>query len=894
VPLSVQKTTAPELCEILTQTGAVSALLVPIQADNPENAAVLWLMSSGPDFGDADSIDFAHSLADQLGQALTLGRAFSRVAESEERHRQLVEAIDGIVWEADATTGRFTYVSPYAEQLLGYPVSRWLRESGFWEKLVHPDDRSLIVHRDRQSYSETRSYSTEYRVIASDGRIVWLHDRIRVLPGADGSVRRLRGMMVDITDRKRIEEERAERLRLSVFNSEVVSALASSGALRDVLHACCEAMVRHLHATLARIYTHDEATSMLELQASAGILIGADGPWARVARGQYMVGAVADSGQPYMTNDVLSDPRLGDPEFMRREGIRAFAGAPMIADGRLAGILAMYSREPLTPFAISALTAAAAAIALGIDRRLAEERLAENRRRLDTFTKVAPLALYAAQSDGERKILWVSDSIERISGFPVERFTKDSQHWYKQIHPEDREAVQLAFAQNGERGVITVEYRWLCADGKYRVFLDQVILVQGTMGSPNQLLGSWLDVTPIREAERALHEREEQLRQTQKMDSIGRLAGGVAHDFNNLMSIVLGYSDLALLTMRPTDPLYPHMSEIHAAGQRASTLTGQLLAFSRKQVLEPQIFNINQVIGRMEQMLHRLIGEDIQLLFEREAALGTVRADPGQFEQVLLNLAVNARDAMPTGGSLVIRSANATIAVETAAEGTQIPPGEYISLSVRDTGCGMNELVRSRLFEPFFTTKKAGHGTGLGLSTVYGIVRQSGGHIRVETAVGKGSTFEVFLPRFEGPLPVPGPQPEPRSSPRLYTETVLLVEDSDAVRRLSLNLLRGQGYHVLEAANGAEALRVAEQYEGEIHLLVTDVIMPIMSGRELTERLTALRPSLRTLYVSGYTDDSVVRHGVQLERVRFLQKPFTLDALATHVRKALDAPPTKV
>lgn len=883
---------AEDIRALFERTNTGSALLVPIRTDDSNSAKVLWLISPGHDFRDADWIDFARGLSDHLGQALTLAGAFARITESEEKFRQLVESIEGIVWEADALTGRFTYVSPCAEALLGYPVKRWLNDPLFFQSILHPTEHNQASEEARRSLSGNRTYSTEYCVIAADGRTVWLHDTVRVLPGRDGVVKRLRGMMVDITDRKRIEEERAERLHLVAFANEVASSLASGGSLSDVLNACCNATISRLNAAVVRIYTYNAKSEMLEHQASAGLLFGNTQFYPRIPLGKYLIGLVAQLRQPYMTNDFLNDPRIADAEWARHNGITAFAGHPMIVEDRLVGVLMVLSCQPLTAFAAQALTATASMIAVGVERLLAEERLIENRRRLDTFTKVAPLAIYAARiEEGQEyyNTAWVSDSILRVSGFSPEHFTSDVAHWRSRIHPEDRDAVKLAFSRMAELGIITVEYRWQCADGAYRYFLDQATLVRDAAGKPTEVLGSWLDVTALHEAEQALHERDEQIRQTQKLDSIGRLAGGVAHDFNNLLSVILVYSDLALLTLDPSDPLHSHISEMKAAGQRAANLTRQLLAFSRRQVLEPRSLNLNEVVSGMEKMLRRVIGEDIQLSIESDAALGCVRADPGQFEQVLLNLVINARDAMPTGGSLIIRTANLRIDTAAAAEGTQVVPGEYVALSVRDTGCGMSEAVRSRLFEPFFTTKPAGQGTGLGLSTVYGIVQQSGGHIRVESTPGKGSTFEVFLPRTEPVQLKPAPQIELNAQP--CTETVLLVEDEDAVRRIISNLLRGRGYTVLEAAGGHEALALFERHQGPIHLLLTDVVMPSMSGRELADRLIQKLPSLRMLYVSGYTDDSVVRHGLQQERVHLLQKPFTPDDLLAHVRRALEAPP---
>jgi signal transduction histidine kinase/DNA-binding response OmpR family regulator len=378
---------------------------------------------------------------------------------------------------------------------------------------------------------------------------------------------------------------------------------------------------------------------------------------------------------------------------------------------------------------------------------------------------------------------------------------------------------------------------------------------------------------------------EQQLRHSQKMEAVGRLAGGVAHDFNNLVTIINGYSEVLQYEMGPSGSAEELLGEIRKAGDRAAGLTRQLLAFSRQQVTAPRVLDLNAVVADVSKMLERIIGEDVTLTHEAAADLGPVRADPGQVEQVLLNLAVNARDAMPQGGRLVIRTAN----VEPAAGDARLPElrrGRYVLLSVSDTGCGMDAATKARAFEPFFTTKETGKGTGLGLATVYGIVKQSGGHVEVFSEPGRGTTFTVYLPRVD-PAPPASAEPTPGRSP-FGTETLLLAEDEEAVRTLAGCVLRMSGYTVLEAADGAEALRVAGRHAGPIHLLVTDVVMPGMGGRALADRLTAARPETRVLYLSGYTADEVVRHGVREAEVAFLQKPFKVDALILKVREALD------
>jgi two-component system, cell cycle sensor histidine kinase and response regulator CckA len=396
------------------------------------------------------------------------------------------------------------------------------------------------------------------------------------------------------------------------------------------------------------------------------------------------------------------------------------------------------------------------------------------------------------------------------------------------------------------------------------------------------------DVTARREAEAALRESEERLRQAQKMEAVGQLAGGVAHDFNNLLTVIIGHSDLLLEELPPA----PHavradVEEIRAAGTRAASLTAQLLAFSRKQLLRTARLDVNRVVAEMTALLRRLIASDIEFRTRLAPELAPVEADRGQLEQVILNLVVNARDAMPNGGRLTVETALVATAEGTAGATGEVPPGRYVALSVTDTGVGMDAATRARIFEPFFTTKPAGKGTGLGLATVHGIVRQSGGHVRVRSEPGRGSTFEVLLPPYEG---AEAEGEAPAAAPALPGghETILLAEDDDAVRAYARRVLRRLGYTVLEARDGAAAQRTAEAHAGPIHLLVTDVVMPGVGGRELARRLARARPGLKVVFTSGHTEDEVLRRGVLAQTHQLLDKPYTPHSLAARVRAALD------
>jgi hypothetical protein len=378
---------------------------------------------------------------------------------------------------------------------------------------------------------------------------------------------------------------------------------------------------------------------------------------------------------------------------------------------------------------------------------------------------------------------------------------------------------------------------------------------------------------------------EAQLLHAQKMEAVGRLAGGVAHDFNNLLTVILSYSDLLLEDLPSEAAEREDIGEIRKAAVAASSLTRQLLAFSRQQVLQPRILDINAVVTATEKLLTRLLGEDVRLTTSLAQGLGTVKVDPGQLEQIIMNLAVNARDAMPRGGQLTIETTNVDMDESYVRGHPVAQAGRYAMLAVSDTGIGMDAQTQARIFEPFFTTKEQGKGTGLGLATVYGIVKQSGGFIWVYSEPGRGTSFKIYLPRVDEPVT---PAPEAAAAVIGGSETVLVVEDVAAVRGVACEMLRRHGYTVLEAADAATALRLAGQHEGEIQLLLTDVVMPDASGRELADKLVNLRPRMKVLYMSGYTDDAIVRHGVLQEGIPFLQKPFTPESLARNLRAVLD------
>jgi PAS domain S-box-containing protein len=512
-------------------------------------------------------------------------------------------------------------------------------------------------------------------------------------------------------------------------------------------------------------------------------------------------------------------------------------------------------------------------------RKRREEELRLSRQRYETLVNTIDGIVWEADPETFR-FRFVSSRAERLLGYPLSQWVAEPTFWVDHLHPDDRErAVADCLSATAEHRDHDLTYRMVAADGR-EVWLHDAVNVVTEGGRATALRGVMVDVT----REKRL---EAQFLQSQKMEAVGRLAGGVAHDFNNLLTVITGYCDMLLADLAPGDGSRPMIEEVRKAGERAVGLTRQLLAFSRKQVLKLKPLSLNGVVAGMRDLVSRLIGEDIALVTRLDPGAGSVMADLVQLEQVVLNLAVNARDAMPDGGKLTLQTANAELGEAYARDNPEARPGRYVLLAVTDTGSGMDAATRARVFEPFFTTKEVGKGTGLGLATVYGIITQCGGHVALASEPGRGSTFNIYLPRVEERPAEAAAGPDRPRVPE-GREVVLLVEDDASVRGLASRVLRMHGYTVLEAADGPEALRVCERHKGPLHMLVTDVVMPHMNGRQLADRLKALRPDLKVLYVSGYTDDAVLRRGLLEERIAFLSKPFSPDALARAVREVLD------
>ncbi|MDY3560118.1 PAS domain S-box protein [Gemmata sp. JC673] len=784
-------------------------------------------------------------------------RAAEAVARSERYYRTLFEHAHDPVLVFDPDGERVLDVNPAACRVYGL-------------------SREEFVGRSLADLSADPAGGLAHVAAATDGREVYQFETVqfrrdgaRLELEVNASVVEFDGRPAvlsvnrDVTERNRAEARRAERERAAAMRAGVAAAVARGGDKPEVLRACCAAVADELGAALVRVWVLPEDGAVLELRASAGLTASTDGPYSRIAVGRLLVGRIAEERKPYWTNAVADDPLTGEPERVRGAGLVGFAGHPLLVEGRLIGVLAMFTRAPLGAPARDALGGAADLIAQFVERRRAEEGMRLRDRALAAFPQGVAIA-DATRPD--HPLVYVNPGFERITGYPAaEALGRNCRFLQgKGTDPSAVAAVRAALRDGRPALVELLNYR---KDGKPFWNALTVAPVRDEAGALTHFVAIQTDVSPLKQL-------EAQLLQSQKMEAVGQLAGGVAHDFNNLLTVILGFGGMLGDRLAGRDRTL--INEIVKAGERAAGLTRQLLAFSRQEVIQPRPLSLNVVVAEAERLLRRLIGEDIELATVAAPDLAQVVADPGQAEQVLMNLVVNARDAMPTGGRLTVETRN-----------VERDGARHVLLSVTDTGCGMSDEVKSRLFEPFFTTKGAGRGTGLGLAVVHGVVEQAGGRIEVDSAVGRGTTFRVYFPAAGGG---PGSSGVAAPLPAVPdgTETVLLVEDDAEVRALAREVLRERGYTVLEAPGAGEALQTAAAHRGPLPLLVTDVVMPGMGGRQLAEALQWSRPGLRVLYVSGYTDDAVVRHGVRSAEVAFLQKPFTAAALARKVRAVLD------
>lgn len=517
-------------------------------------------------------------------------------------------------------------------------------------------------------------------------------------------------------------------------------------------------------------------------------------------------------------------------------------------------------------------------------------QLSEHEEMFRLITESADDLITVIDHDGRR--LYASPGYSKIFGYSGDELLGTPMD--DQIHPDDRETILAVRLEAFEKGTAPrQEYRFRRKDGEWRMLESNASPVRNHLGEIEKIVVVSRDVTERKLAEQMLRQRDDQLRQAQKMEAVGRLSGGIAHDFNNLLGVIIGYSESLEQQLPAEDPLRKYAEQIRKAGERAAGLTHQLLAFSRQQVLQPKILDLNEVVIDMGKMLRRLIGAHIELTTRLDSQLGRVKADQSQIEQVVLNLAVNARDAMPEGGSLQIETSNIHVDEMLARGLPFLRPGPHILLTVSDTGAGMDIATQRHIFEPFFTTKAPGKGTGLGLATVYGVVKQSGGVVGVDSKPGKGSTFKIFLPQAEDSQVAPAADPV-REEVSKGDDTILLVEDEEALRNLAAKILNGNGYTVLAAGDGVEALELARSHSGPIHLLLTDVAMPRMGGAALSLQMAELRPGIRILFMTGNAAGGPASHGALPANAETLLKPFSLETLIARVRQALDVAPVEV
>ena len=520
------------------------------------------------------------------------------------------------------------------------------------------------------------------------------------------------------------------------------------------------------------------------------------------------------------------------------------------------------------------------------ERTRVEDALRESEARFRDIFERSTVGKALTGPDG--KLLKVNQAFADMLGYSIEEMQQLTVAEITHLDDlaEGQECLRSLLA--GERMSCRVEKRYKHRDG-HLVYADMsATLLSNPQGAPSCVLASIVDVSERRHVEGEREKLEAQFRQAQRMESIGRLAGGIAHDFNNLLSVILCGTEFAMERARDDDRIRDELLEVHKAGTRAAVLTRQLLAFSRKQVLQPSFLNMNQIAAGVEKMLRRILGEDIDFVQVLAPDLGVVWADPGQVEQVLMNLVVNARDAMPDGGKLTLETSNLEVDEEYSASHLDIKPGPFVQFAVTDTGCGMDDMTKARIFEPFFTTKEIGKGTGLGLSTVYGIVKQSGGNIGVYSEPGHGTTFRIYLPRVQ-PAGAAAQATPAITTRTTGAETILVVEDDAAIRSIAKRILGSAGYAVLTATSAAEALLLFDSHQGKIHLLLTDVVMPQMGGRALAERMAVSHSGIKVLYMSGYTDDAIAHHGTLDPGTHFIAKPFSVADLTRKVRETLDS-----
>ena len=795
-------------------------------------------------------------------------RDISEHRRTEEQNRLLAHTIQstGDIISITDLDGRFTFVNRAFLTTYGYGEGDVI---GRTPALIDSPKNPPGLQAEIRDTTQRGTWRGELWNRKKDGTEIPVALTTSQIRDPDGRVVGLVGVWNDITQRRRSEAVQQAVYRIAESAS---AAEGLEGLLRAVHYIVGELMP----ADNFFVALYDRAAELLTFPYFVDQVDTADAPR---PPGRGLTEYVLRTGRPLLgTPDVLASlERRGEVELVGAPSVD-WLGVPLKVGSDVIGVLAVQSYTEGVRFGaeeLEILEFVSAQVAMAIERTRAAERVQVSERKYRQLFEGNPTAMFVYDAETLR-FLAVNEAAVRRYGYTREEFLAMT---LTDMRPEE-EAVKLREVLAQYRGG-TARATGLRHQRRDGTLIDVEVTYDDIdfAGRPARL-AAVEDVTERRRL-------EDRLRQAQKMEAVGQLAGGIAHDFNNLLTAIVGYATLLDRALPVSDELHEEVQEIIGAARRAGTLTQQLLAFSRKQVLRPTVLDVNVVVRDMERILHRTIGEHIALETSLEPGLAPVRADASQLEQVIMNFAVNARDAMPGGGRITIETANVPLDAELAQAHPEARPGAYVLLAVSDTGTGMSPEVKAHLFEPFFTTKEVGKGTGLGLATVYGIVHQSGGFIAVDSELGRGSRFRIFLPRAEAPAADTTPAtPEPAAA---GSGTVLLVEDERGVRHLARDVLGRYGYRVLEAGDGSEALRLAASHEGSIDLLLTDVVMPGMSGAELAERFLALRPGVRVLFASGYASDAVMRHGIT-DGVPFLQKPFEPDELVRRVRELIERP----
>ena len=796
-------------------------------------------------------------------------RAEQAQREAEERFRSLFEnATEGIF--QSTTDGRYLSVNPALARMCGFASpSEMISSVEDLGKEIYADPNVRTVFKHLiEKYESVKDF--EYEVRRRDGAKIWISENAHVVRNPDGEILSYEGTIEDITARKRAELERQ-------VTFEIIHAVNVTDNLDDLLRLIHIALKKVLYAENCFIALYEPATGMFHFPFFVDQFDQAPPPQ-RV--GKSCTAHVYRTGQamliPQRTFDLLAEE--GKVELVGTPS-PSWLGVPLRTPAATIGVLVVQHYEDENAYTErdqEFLGSVGGQIALAIERKRSEEKVRESEARLRVLVEQLPAVLWTVDR-GLRFTSALGAGFARLKIKPDELVGMSLLDYFETA---DQTFLPIAAHRRSVAGEpMTFHVEW--KSGSYACHVEPL---RDSDGQVSGAICMSLDITDRKQL-------EEQLRQAQKMEAVGRLAGGIAHDFNNLLMVIQGYSDLLVERLPDGDPLRRNAEQIQMASQRASSLTRQLLAFSRKQMLAPKILNVQSVVAEMEKILRRLIGEDVQLETSSAPDLGLIKADRSQIEQVILNLAVNARDAMPQGGRLTIETANVELDASYSHPPAVLSPGRYVMLAVTDNGCGMDAETQAHVFEPFFTTKEKGKGTGLGLATVYGVVKQSGGYVWVYSEPGRGTSFKIYLPRIEETaVPAGRDSKSEMQIPERGSETILLVEDEKGVRELAREYLASSGYTVIEAEDGHTALELAAMHVGPIHLLLTDVVMPGISGRELAERVSQIRPGIKIIYMSGYTDQAVVHHGILRNDAVLLQKPFTLMTLAAKLREMLAVP----